>query len=140
MPTTAEKQDETQPAGAEDTGLPARLQASLDDLSVGQLRSVQRYAEAKVRERAESEKAALIEETRRRAEELGLSLRDLFGESATPAPAKRGGSRRVGAKRPSARRWRLSTVLPRARHGQGAAARRSGCRWRRAKATAGTSS
>ena len=32
----------------------------------------------------------MIEEARRRAEELGLSLRDLFGESATPAPAKRG--------------------------------------------------
>ena len=47
MPTNAEKQDETQVAGANDTGLPARLQASLDDLSVGQLRSVQRYAEAK---------------------------------------------------------------------------------------------
>ena len=90
MPTTAEKQDETQAAGADDTGLPAKLQASLDDLSVGQLRSVQRYAEAKVRDRAESEKAALAEEFRRRAEELGLSLRDLFSESATPAPAKRG--------------------------------------------------
>jgi hypothetical protein len=50
MPTNAEEQDETQAAGAEDTGLPARLQASLDDLSVGQLRRVQRYAEAKVRE------------------------------------------------------------------------------------------
>ena len=90
MQTNAEKQDETQTAGTEASGLPARLQASLDDLSVGQLRSVQRYAEAKVRERAESEKAALIEETRRRAEELGLSLRDLFGEGTTPAPAKRG--------------------------------------------------
>ena len=90
MQATAEKQDETQNARAEDTGLPAKLQASLDDLSVGQLRRVQRYAEAKVREKAESEKAALAEEFRRRAEELGLSLRDLFGESATPAPAKRG--------------------------------------------------
>ena len=90
MPTTAEKQDETQAAGAEDIGLPARLQASLDDLSVGQLRRVQRYVEAKVRERAESEKAALIEEARRRAEELGLSLRDLFSDGTTPAPAKRG--------------------------------------------------
>jgi DNA-binding protein H-NS len=90
MQATAEKQDETQAAEANDTGLPARLQASLDDLSVGQLRSVQRYAEAKVRERAESEKAALAEEFRRRAEELGLSLRDLFGEGAIPAPAKRG--------------------------------------------------
>ena len=90
MQANAEKQDETQAAGTEASGLPARLQASLDDLSVGQLRSVQRYAEAKVRERAESEKAALIEETRRRAEELGLSLRDLFGEGTTPAPAKRG--------------------------------------------------
>ena len=90
MQSNAEKQDETQAAGAEASGLPAKLQATLDDLSVGQLRSVQRYAEAKVRERAESEKAALIEEARRRAEELGLSLRDLFGEGTTPAPAKRG--------------------------------------------------
>jgi DNA-binding protein H-NS len=90
MQTNAEGQGEIQATGAKDTGLPAKLQASLDDLSVGQLRSVQRYAEAKVRERAESEKAALIEEFRRRAEELGLSLRELFGEGTTPAPAKQG--------------------------------------------------
>ena len=90
MQSNAEKQGEIQNAGAEDTGLPAKLQASLDDLTVGQLRSVQRYAEAKVRERAESEKAALAEEFRRRAEELGLSLRDLFGDGTAPAPAKRG--------------------------------------------------
>jgi DNA-binding protein H-NS len=71
--------------------VPAKLQEMLEGLTVGELRAVIRFAEAQVREKAEDEKRALIEETQRRAEALGLSIRDLFGE--VPQPAKRGRGR-----------------------------------------------
>ncbi len=59
--------------------------AALDGMGVGELRRVVSSAEAKIRDRAESEKRALKEEVERRAADLGVTVRDLLGE-----PARRG--------------------------------------------------
>ena len=78
--------------------VPAEVQAALGELTVVELKAAIRFAEAKVREKAEGEKRALIEETRRRAEALGLSIEDLFGGTAGPAKQGRGKAKAEGAK------------------------------------------
>jgi DNA-binding protein H-NS len=63
---------------------------ALDELSVVDLRQIATAAEAKIREKAEGEKRALKEEMERRAADLGISIRELFGE-ATQQPRRGGG-------------------------------------------------
>src|SRR5215212_4961597 len=63
--------------------------AALDGMSVGELRRVVGSAEAKIRKKSEDEKRALREDVERRAAELGVTVRDLFGEPVQSA-AKHG--------------------------------------------------
>jgi DNA-binding protein H-NS len=63
--------------------------AALDGMGVGELRRVVSSAEAKIRDKAETEKRALKEEVERRAADLGVTVRDLFGDPVQPA-ARRG--------------------------------------------------
>ena len=90
------KPDPDQESGFGD--VPAEVQAALDGLTVVELKAAIRFAEAKVREKADGEKRALIEETRRRAEALGLSIEDLFDGTARPAKQGRGAAKVDGAK------------------------------------------
>ena len=93
---TRRKPDRAQGSGFGD--VPAEVQAALGELNVVELKAAIRFAEAKVREKAEGEKRALIEETRRRAEALGLSIQDLFGGTAQPAKNGRRGAKPEGTK------------------------------------------
>jgi DNA-binding protein H-NS len=68
-----------------------QIMDALDGMSVGDLRQITHAAEAKIRDKADGEKRALREEMERRAADLGISVRELFGE--TTSPAKRGGSK-----------------------------------------------
>ena len=72
----------------EDTSTVDTILAALGGMSVRELRQVVTACEAQIREKAEDEKRALKEEMQRRAADLGISIRDLFGEPAQPA--KRG--------------------------------------------------
>jgi DNA-binding protein H-NS len=67
----------------------------LDDLSVPLLRAVAEKAQALIREKADSERRALIEDVTARAKGLGVSVKELFGLGE----AKPG--RKAGAKRGS---------------------------------------
>lgn len=62
---------------------------ALDDLGVAELRQIAAATEAKIQEKSEGERQSFIEETLGKAKALGLSIRDLFGE--TTPPAKRRG-------------------------------------------------
>jgi DNA-binding protein H-NS len=62
--------------------------AGLEALGVAELRKIVSTANATIQQKADAEKQALIEEMTSRAEALGLSIQDLFGE-VPPAP-KRG--------------------------------------------------
>jgi DNA-binding protein H-NS len=68
-----------------------QIMDALDGMSVGDLRQIAHAAEAKIRDKAEGAKKALKEEMERRAADLGISVRELFGEGTTPA--RRGGSK-----------------------------------------------
>jgi DNA-binding protein H-NS len=70
-----------------------QIMGALDEMSVGDLRQIATAAEARIREKTEGEKRALKEEMERRAADLGISIRELFGEPGQQA--KRGGSRSV---------------------------------------------
>lgn len=67
----------------------------LDSLSVSGLRAVAERAQALVKEKADSERQALIDDVTARAKDLGLSVKDLFGireaKAGRKAGAKRGG-------------------------------------------------
>ncbi len=79
-------------AGSKDKGeglTAAEIIAALDDLSVAELREILGVAETKVQEKSESEKRSFVEETLNRAKALGLSIKDLFGD--TTPPVKRRG-------------------------------------------------
>jgi DNA-binding protein H-NS len=65
---------------------------ALDSMSVGELRQIAAAAEAKIRDKSEGEKRALKEEMERRAADLGISVRELFGEPSQPAKRGRGKS------------------------------------------------
>jgi len=56
----------------------------LDSLSVGELTTLIRNAEAKRAEKQENAKAQLVEEMTTRAAELGMSLEALLGKQAEP--------------------------------------------------------
>ena len=73
-----------------------RVVSALDGMSVGELRQIANAAEAKIREKAEGEKRALREEVERRAADLGITIRDLFGEPVQPARRGRGRAARKG--------------------------------------------
>jgi DNA-binding protein H-NS len=81
-----------------------RILDALDGMSVGDLRQIATAAEAKIRDKAEGEKRALKEEMERRAADLGISIRELFGEPTQQArrgdgkSAKRSGSQGVAPK------------------------------------------
>jgi DNA-binding protein H-NS len=75
--------------GGEGLEQPAFIKA-LENLNIGELRRVITFAEARIREREASEKAATREELQRLAQERGFSMADLFGGLAPHAPAKRG--------------------------------------------------
>ncbi|TDH58622.1 H-NS histone family protein [Dankookia rubra] len=62
----------------------------LENLTIGELRRVITFAEARIQQREAGEKAATREELRKLAQERGFSMTDLFGELAPPAPVKRG--------------------------------------------------
>jgi DNA-binding protein H-NS len=62
----------------------------LENLNIGELRRVITFAEARIRQREASEKAATRDELQKLAQERGFSMTDLFGELAPPAPVKRG--------------------------------------------------
>ncbi len=79
----------SQPSAGENTDRPPFIKA-LESLNIGELRQVITFAEAQIREREASEKAAAREELQRLAQERGFSMADLFGDLAPPAPAKRG--------------------------------------------------
>jgi DNA-binding protein H-NS len=68
---------------------PAFIKA-LESLNVGELRRVITFAEARIREREASEKAATREELQKLAQERGFSMNDLFGGLTAQAAAKRG--------------------------------------------------
>jgi DNA-binding protein H-NS len=63
--------------------------AAFDRMSVGELRQIVSASEAEIRDKAENVMRALKEEVERRAADLGVTVRDLFGEPVQPA-AKRG--------------------------------------------------
>lgn len=68
---------------------PAFIRA-LENLNIGELRRVITFAEARIREREASEKAATREELQKLAQERGFSMTDLFGSLAPHGAAKRG--------------------------------------------------
>ncbi len=72
-----------------DTLTVEQITAAFDLLGVSDLRQVVTAAEAKIHEKSEGEKRSLIEETLNKAKALGLSIRDLCGE--TPEPANKRG-------------------------------------------------
>ena len=57
---------------------------NLDSLSIEELTQLIQEAEAKRSEKQESARAALIEDMRTRAAQLGLGLEDLIGRQAAP--------------------------------------------------------
>src|SRR4051794_34432425 len=69
--------------------VPAKVQEALESLTVAELRAVISFSEAKVQEKSDGEREALIEETRRRAAELGLTVQDLFGDTSKSSNRKR---------------------------------------------------
>lgn len=82
-------------AGQEGTQAVDRVMAGLGEMSVGQLRQIISTAEGLIQRKSEDEKRSLREEIERRAAELGISIRDLFGD---PVQAARGGRGRSGRK------------------------------------------
>jgi len=73
------------PTGA----IPAKIQEILEQLTVAELRAVISFCEAQVQDKSDGERKALIEETERRAAELGFTVRDLFGEVTRSPNRKR---------------------------------------------------
>ncbi|MGG5823053.1 H-NS family nucleoid-associated regulatory protein [Falsiroseomonas sp. HW251] len=67
-------------AEADDAVSLRQILQALDRMSVGNLRQIASAAEAKIRDKAEGERRSLKEEMERRAAELGISIRELFGE------------------------------------------------------------
>jgi DNA-binding protein H-NS len=67
-----------------------QILSALDGMSVGDLRQIANTAEAKIRDKAEGEKKVLKEEMERRAADLGISIRELFGEPSQPMRRGRG--------------------------------------------------
>ena len=90
------KAQEASPETRRDEGAeqPAFIK-SLESLNIGELRRVITFAEARIREREASEKAATREELQKLAQERGFSMTDLFGELAPHGVAKQG--RKSGA-------------------------------------------
>jgi DNA-binding protein H-NS len=64
--------------------------SAMDGMGVADLRRIISAAEGKIREKTEGEKNALIEEVRRRAEELGMTLEELVGRPSQPVRRGRG--------------------------------------------------
>jgi DNA-binding protein H-NS len=89
--TQKSKAQEVPPETHRDEGAeqPAFLK-QLESLNIGELRRVITFAEARIREREASEKAATREELQKLAQERGFSMTDLFGELAPHAATKRG--------------------------------------------------
>jgi DNA-binding protein H-NS len=77
-------------AGSEGAISLKRMLAAIEGLSVGELRQIATAAEAKIRDKSEGEKRALKDEMERRAADLGISIRELFGEPGQPARRGRG--------------------------------------------------
>ncbi|MBL6459564.1 H-NS histone family protein [Belnapia sp. T6] len=75
--------------GDESAEQPAFIR-SLESLNIGELRRVIAFAEARIREREASEKAATRDELQKLAQERGFSMTDLFGELAPHSATKRG--------------------------------------------------
>ena len=90
------KAQEAAPETHRDEGAeqPAFLK-QLESLNIGELRRVITFAEARIREREASEKAATRDELQKLARERGFSMTDLFGELAPHGVAKQG--RKSGA-------------------------------------------
>ncbi len=65
------------------------VMTALQDLGPAELREVAAAAEKLARDKGDHERRQFIEETRRRAASLGVSVSDLFGESGSGG-AKRG--------------------------------------------------
>jgi DNA-binding protein H-NS len=81
------KQDPEQ--GVNIGAVPAKVQEALESLTVTELKAVISFSEAKVQEKTDGEREALIEDTRRRAAELGLTVQDLFGDAGKSSGQKR---------------------------------------------------
>jgi len=67
----------------------AKVQEVLESLTVAELKAVISFSEAKVQEKSDGEREALIEDTRRRAAELGLTVQELFGDAGKSSNRKR---------------------------------------------------
>lgn len=65
----------------------------LDRLTVPQLRAVAERAQALIKEKADSERQALIDDVTARAKDLGVSVKDLFGIRKAKAVRNAGGKR-----------------------------------------------
>ncbi|WP_207538064.1 H-NS histone family protein [Sabulicella rubraurantiaca] len=89
-------------AGHEGTQAADRVMAALQEMGVGQLRQIISTAEGLIQRKSEDEKRSLKEEIERRAADLGISLRDLFGEPVQAAGRGRGRSgRKAGSEGPA---------------------------------------
>ncbi|MCW8085590.1 H-NS histone family protein [Sabulicella glaciei] len=67
-----------------------RMMAELERMNVGELRELASAAESLIQRKAEDEKRSLKEEIERRAADLGISIRDLFGEPVQASGRGRG--------------------------------------------------
>lgn len=67
-----------------------RMMAELEKMNVGELRQIAGAAESLIQRKAQDEKRSLREEIERRAADLGISIRDLFGEPVQAAGRGRG--------------------------------------------------
>ncbi|WP_207540986.1 H-NS family nucleoid-associated regulatory protein [Sabulicella rubraurantiaca] len=89
-------------AGHEGTQAADRVMAALQEMGVGQLRQIISTAEGLIQRKSEDEKRSLKEEIERQAADLGISLRDLFGEPVQAAGRGRGRSgRKAGSEGPA---------------------------------------
>ncbi len=62
---------------------------SLESLDVAELREVAATAERLAQERGDSERRSFIEETRKKAAALGISINDVLGDMASSASGRR---------------------------------------------------
>jgi DNA-binding protein H-NS len=62
---------------------------ALESLDVAELREVAATAERLAQERGESERRSFIEETRKKAAALGISINDVLGDMASSASGRR---------------------------------------------------
>ena len=64
-------------------------QIDLNQFSAEELTQLIQTAEAKRQEKMEEARSSLLDEMRQRAESLGLSLDEIFGQSSAKAPERR---------------------------------------------------